>query len=49
MSMIYYGQGIPWADIPKFRAKKSGEYMGNVAYAFEVSSSYLSCNAILPK
>lgn len=44
MTIYFDNRGIPFKDIPKFKIKDLGEFTGNVAYAFEISSSYLSCN-----
>ena len=47
LTLIAQGHHVKYADIPKFNWKYTGEYTGNIAYAFELSSVYLS-RSILP-
>ncbi len=42
LSIIAAGKGQSFESIPKFRIENTGEYTGNIAYAFELSSVYLS-------
>lgn len=42
MAIYFENRGVPYKDIPKFKLRDLGEFTGNVAYAFEVASSYLS-------
>lgn len=43
LTIYFSNRGVPFHDIPKFKLKELGEFTGNVAYAFEISSAYLSC------
>lgn len=39
---IYMGKGIPFDQVPKVDTEYTGQFTGNVAYAFELSAVYLS-------
>lgn len=45
LTIYFENRGVPFRDIPKFKIKDLGEFTGNVAYAFEIASCYLSCRS----
>lgn len=44
LAIIAAGRGQTFASVPKFNLENTGEFTGNIAYAFELSSVYLSRN-----